>query len=159
MISSDSPSRLSRSFGSSDPMPKARISSTTEPQPMPSSKRPPEAWSRVTASRASTAGCRNESQRTSEPTRSCSVWPASHALVIIASNIGELSAPGGARWSMQAMPPKPAASAGAGALDQLVHGQPHLRQEDPELERGGHRQTPRQRLSGAGMQIAATAPR
>ncbi len=49
-----------------------------------------------TASRARTAGCRNESQRTSDPTRSRSVWPASQVLVIIASNMGWLSASGGA---------------------------------------------------------------
>ena len=64
-----------------------------------------------TASRARTAGWRNESQSTSDPTRSRSVRPASQALVIMASNIGELSAAGGAMWSMEAMPPKPAASA------------------------------------------------
>ena len=29
---------------------------------------------------------------------------------------------------------------GAGALDQLLHGQPHLRQKDPELERALHGQ-------------------
>ena len=78
---------------------------------MPSSKRPPEAWSSVTASRASTAGWRNESHSTSEPTRRCRVWAASQAFVIIASNIGELAASGGARWSMPATPAKPAASA------------------------------------------------
>ena len=36
---------------------------------------------------------------------------ASHAFVIIASNIGVPSAPGGAMWSMPAMPANPAASA------------------------------------------------
>ena len=64
-----------------------------------------------TASRARTAGCRNESHRTSEPTRRRSVRPASQALVIIASNMGWLSASGGAMWSMLAMPSNPAASA------------------------------------------------
>ena len=29
---------------------------------------------------------------------------------------------------------------GAGALDQLVHGQPHLRQKEPELEWARHGQ-------------------
>ena len=64
-----------------------------------------------TASRARTAGCRNESQRTSDPTRRCSVLLASHVLVIIASNMGWFSARGGVRWSMPATPANPAASA------------------------------------------------
>ena len=78
---------------------------------MPSSKRPPERWSSDTASRARTAGCRNESHSTRDPTLRCRVWVANHALVIMASNMGELSASGGAMWSMPAMPAKPAASA------------------------------------------------
>ncbi len=36
---------------------------------------------------------------------------ASQAFAVIGSNIGVLSAPGGARWSMPAIPEKPAASA------------------------------------------------
>ena len=40
-----------------------------------------------------------------------SVRAASHVAVVIASNIGWSSASGGARWSINAMPSKPAASA------------------------------------------------
>ena len=49
-----------------------------------------------TASRAKTAGWRKESQRTSDPTRRRSVRLASQAFVIIASDMGWLSARGGA---------------------------------------------------------------
>ncbi len=45
-------------------MPKDTSSPGTEPDPIPSSKRPPEKWSRVTAWRASTAGWRIASQST-----------------------------------------------------------------------------------------------
>ena len=65
----------------------------------------------VTASRASTAGWRKESQSTSEPTRRAVVRLATQALVTIGSNMGDASAPGGARWSMPATPANPAASA------------------------------------------------
>ena len=37
------------------------------------------------------------------------MWAANQVLVAMASNMGEDSASGGARWSMPAMPEKPAA--------------------------------------------------
>ena len=89
--------RLTRNLGSVEPMPKASNSDVTEPQPMPSSKRPSDAWSSVAASRASTAGCRKESHSTREPTRSVRVWAAIYVFTVMASNIGDDSAPGGAR--------------------------------------------------------------
>ena len=111
MTSSDSFSRLTRCFDSGEPRPNVAISAATEPQPMPSSKRPFEAWSRETASRASMAGWRKESHSTSEPTLRLLVRPATQVLATIGSNMAWLSASGGARWSMPAMPWKPAASA------------------------------------------------
>ena len=56
MISRDSLSLATRSLGGGDPKPNVSNSLAIDPHPMPSSKRPPEAWSIVTASRASTAG-------------------------------------------------------------------------------------------------------
>src|SRR5258708_1321750 len=85
--------------------------SGTEPRPRPRAWRPPEAWLTDPASRASTAGSRNEAHSTSEPTLSRSVCAASQVLVTIASYIGWSSAMGGARWSMPVIPTKPAASA------------------------------------------------
>src|SRR3954468_23508279 len=64
-----------------------------------------------TASRASTAGCRNASHNTNDPTRSRSVCAASHVVVTIASNIGWASAIGGTQWSMPVTPTKPPVSA------------------------------------------------
>ena len=95
----------------SSPTPKLTSSPGTEPKPRPSSNRPPEALSRVTAWRASTAGCRRASHNTRCPTTSRSVCAATQVAVVIASCIGCASAIGGARWSMNAMPVKPAASA------------------------------------------------
>ena len=62
-----------------------------------------------------------------------SVRAASHVAVVIASNIGWSSASGGARWSISAMPSKPAASAACARSTMRVHGHPHLRQEEVDL--------------------------
>ena len=64
---------------------------------MPSSKRPPEAWSSETTWRASTAGFRNESQSTRWLTRSVVVRASTQPAISIASHMGWLSAIGGAR--------------------------------------------------------------
>lgn len=78
---------------------------------MPSSNRPPDAWLRVTACFANTAGSRNMSQSTKCPTLSREVWAAIQVAVAIASNIGTCSAAGGAKWSIIAIPENPARSA------------------------------------------------
>ncbi len=57
--------------------PCARCSRSSQPVPMPSSMRPPEMWSAVTALRASTEGWRNVAGETSVPSRSCEVIAAS----------------------------------------------------------------------------------
>ena len=49
---------------------------------MPTSTRPPEMWSTVTAARASTDGCRNVTGETSDPSRSFVVTAASPASVV-----------------------------------------------------------------------------
>ena len=134
MISSDSRRRPSRTFGSCDPTPTRPSSPATEPHPIPSSNRPPEAWSMETASRARTAGCRNESQRTSDPTRRRSVLLASHVLVTIASNMGWFSARGRSEVIHAGDAGEPRLLCGTSVVNHLVHGQPHLRQKDPELE-------------------------
>ena len=68
-----------------------------EPEPIPSSNRPPDAWSIATASRASIEGWRNASHSTRLPTFNVLVCAASHMLVLIASYIGWSNASGGTR--------------------------------------------------------------
>src|SRR5690606_13329686 len=111
MTSSDSFNRATRPDGVRGATPKRSNSSGTEPQPMPSSKRPPDAWSSVTAWRASIAGWRNVSHSTRWLSFSVSVDASSQPAVCIASYMSCCSASGGAKWSISAMPVKPAASA------------------------------------------------
>ena len=76
MISSCSAIRSIRSFMGGNGKPWARCSSTFQPVPTPSSIRPPEMWSAVTAFLASTAGWRKVAGETSVPSRTVDVIAA-----------------------------------------------------------------------------------
>ena len=66
--------------------PYARCSASFQPVPMPSSIRPPEMWSAVTAFLASTEGWRNVAGETSVPSRTVDVIAASPHSVAHASS-------------------------------------------------------------------------
>ncbi len=134
----------------------------TEPQPMPSSKRPPEAWSSDTAWRASTAGWRKASQSTRWPMVSRVVWAASQAAVTMASTSAgrrPAAGPGGpsGRCRRSRRPPRPgpwrpstrAASASAGEDVDLDHGGNVLRAATSS-SRPVRPPTPDQRVREAG---------
>ena len=61
------------------------------------------------------------------------MWAASQVVVTIASYMGWSSAIGGARWSMPVIPDEPGRLRRPGRGDEVVEGQPHLRQEQVEL--------------------------
>ena len=82
-----------------------------EPEPRPSSNLPSEASDSVTACLASTAGWRNASQSTKWPIRSRSVLAATQVATLIASQMFSSGNPGASRWSMNATPVNPLASA------------------------------------------------
>ncbi len=86
MISSCSASMSMRVRSGGKGNPCARCSASFQPVPMPSSTRPPEMWSAVTALRASTEGWRNVAGETSVPSRSRDVIAASADSVAHASS-------------------------------------------------------------------------
>ena len=86
MISSCSSSTSIRSFIDRNGKPYALCSISDQPVPSPSSIRPPEMWSAVVASLASTDGCRNDDGETIVPSRNVLVCAASAQIVPQASS-------------------------------------------------------------------------
>ena len=94
-IAKVSPNRVVRSGPPAVLTPNVSSSAGIEPEPMPSSKRPPEAWSSDLACSASIAGWRRESHNTRWPTLSVVVWASTQPAIDIASHMGWSGASGG----------------------------------------------------------------
>ena len=91
-------------------MPKRSCSGTNQPAPKPSSSRPFETWSSVTAICAIRAGWRNVFELTSTPTRMRSVRAASAASSVQPSKYGPSGRLGWLKWSQSQALSKPSCS-------------------------------------------------
>ena len=78
--------------------PKRSCSACHQPVPKPTSMRPPDTWSAVSASLARTAGARNVTGETSVPSRMPSVTAASAQIVPQASSAPPRSGRSSTEW-------------------------------------------------------------